>query len=428
MIESLLIRTLSLLLYIFLINAFFSNWSKNQKKQQKYNLYVLAILVISLITSFFVNEEISPYLNVVISIGTIFCIAKKHKLSRNEAIFWTVFLLTANIICEFIAFKSIYYLYSLGKVSVADYNFIVITTSTTLLLELIVVLLVENIYLQKNGRNQAVNLSILIILSLIPIISIAILFSILISEIKIEISANLMSFLTIFGVVTINICVLYLYNSVSINLKEKNRILLEKKALEAELRLFEQAEKNSKSIKKIKHDLRNQFLVVIGLLEKNESDKAKAYLQDSLNIIEVNDVFYTSDTVLNYILNEKIAVAQSKKIDMETKVFISKEIKLKNEVLTIIVGNLLDNALEACDRKKDMDRKISLNIRQYQNELVIDVVNTFDEKEVETRKNREVEGFGVANIHALVEENSGIYDYRYEKNKYYATVVLFNIY
>ncbi|BAN75852.1 hypothetical protein LBCZ_2684 [Lacticaseibacillus casei DSM 20011 = JCM 1134 = ATCC 393] len=81
--------------------------------------------------------------------------------------------------------------------------------------------------------------------------------------------------------------------------------------------------------------------------------------------------FYTRDVVLNYLLNDKRDLADKAGIRFDIKVLLAEQINVDNDVLAILIGNLLDNALEASRRLGDSrSAKISLVIKQFDNKLL----------------------------------------------------------
>ncbi|MFB7158078.1 GHKL domain-containing protein, partial [Lysinibacillus sp. NPDC056232] len=171
------------------------------------------------------------------------------------------------------------------------------------------------------------------------------------------------------------------------------------------------------------------FLVLLGLLDRKATEEAKDYLMSSIEGLNQQSNFYTNDSVLNYLLNEKISIAKKEQIDFKVKIFLSEKISIDNDILAIIIGNLVDNALEACIRiKRSEDNEILLVIKQFNRNLLIDISNTFVPLETNSRRNRQYEGIGVRSINALVEKNGGLYKQWIENKKYFVSIVLFDIY
>ncbi|MBC9721834.1 MAG: GHKL domain-containing protein [Lactobacillus sp.] len=203
---------------------------------------------------------------------------------------------------------------------------------------------------------------------------------------------------------------------------------LEKKALESEIKYVEEIKKSQENLKQIRHDLRNHFLVLSGLLENEDISSAKKYLRKTMKQQEMITDFYTSDPILNYILNEKLTIAEQSEIQVNTSIFISENVKIDYDIIAIIVGNLMDNAIEACTRNNGKGKDITVIIKQFKSDLFIEINNAYLVNERYTRKERQSAGIGIKSIRSLVEKNGGIYHTWTEADRYFASIVLFDVY
>lgn len=426
----LLLRNVSLITYIFLLNYFFAGWNSSLKKPILNNGLILGLLIISAISGIFFDEKLLPYINIIISISVIFVVAIKHFLPIKEILFWIVILMAVNFICETLSVEIVHLLFP-EQYSVDNQSFQIVSTSTSItsIFEGLILIGIKMYFIQKGTVSQSMNISSLLALGSIPIISIVILYGFLMSEINVSVNSQFLEILVTTGIVLINIGVLYLYNNLSGHLTRINRMMLQNKALESEIRYIDQLKRNQQDIQEIRHDLKNRFLVVLGLIEKNDLIEAKEYLQQSIGAIESPSNFYTTDSVLNYLLNEKISYAKIQGISFDTNVFLSENTRIDNDILAIIIGNLIDNSIQACLRgsaTKQMD--ISLRIKQFDNDLLIDINNSFNPSEFESRKNRYVEGIGIRSISTLVDKLGGIYKHWTEGDRYFSSVIILNIY
>ncbi|TFJ76088.1 hypothetical protein CKN94_04430 [Carnobacterium maltaromaticum] len=169
---------------------------------------------------------------------------------------------------------------------------------------------IKHLFLKKNTLYQPIDLVPLVALSSIPIVSVIILLSFLLSEIQTNVNSIALGLSVSFGILYINLCILYLYNNLIKRLRKANHISLQKKALESEVKYIGEIKKNQLNISYIKHDLKNQYLVLLGLLNREHTNEAKNYILNSMNQLDHHSNFYTSDSVLNYLLNEKNSIAK----------------------------------------------------------------------------------------------------------------------
>ncbi|MFG1200732.1 GHKL domain-containing protein, partial [Pediococcus acidilactici] len=150
--------------------------------------------------------------------------------------------------------------------------------------------------------------------------------------------------------------------------------------MQAEMKYIAEVKKTQSTIRRIRHDLKNRNLVLMGLLDQHKITEAKNYLAKSFDQLAKTSTFYTNDPVLNYLLNEKNALAQANHIDFQIHVLISKQISLDNDILSVLIGNLIDNAIEANQRlNAGVSRYINLTIKQFKKDLLIEISNPYDD-------------------------------------------------
>ena len=111
-----------------------------------------------------------------------------------------------------------------------------------------------------------------------------------------------------------------------------------------------------------KHDFRNHINMILGLLEVGTKEDAIKYIYEiNSSINKLDENIYTNNIVVNSILSSKMKVAKEKGIKINLDLKITSEIKISNVDICIILGNLLDNSIEACDlinKYKFIDLKI----------------------------------------------------------------------
>ncbi|WP_135054469.1 cation-translocating P-type ATPase [Carnobacterium maltaromaticum] len=310
MIINLVIRLMSLVAYIFLLNYFFSGWSLERKYFAKSNFLILVIICLYMGSLYLFNFTSFPFLNILMSIVFILIIAKQYNLNKKEIFFWIPILLATNFICELISLTLFKILFSSNSYDLNSPLFIIITTVFTMVVDVSILFSIKHLFLKKNTLYQPIDLVPLVALSSIPIVSVIILLSFLLSEIQTNVNSIALGLSVSFGILYINLCILYLYNNLIKRLRKANHISLQKKALESEVKYIGEIKKNQLNISYIKHDLKNQYLVLLGLLNREHTNEAKNYILNSMNQLDHHSNFYTSDSVLNYLLNEKNSIAK----------------------------------------------------------------------------------------------------------------------
>lgn len=282
--------------------------------------------------------------------------------------------------------------------------------------------------LSHNSKKSPINVVLIMALNSIPTISILLLSASVVFGITFIEFPNFMFILIPIGIVYMNLCILYLYKTLK-NYFEKLEIATKQKiAFESELRFFRQLKHSQARLYSMKHDLKNQYIILMGMLSQGDTAGAKKYMQNSIQKIEHTDYFFTNNYVLNYLLNEKKSVAQSHGITFNVTSFLPERIKLDTDILAVVLGNLIDNSLNATLRlSSDQEKEISLLIKQFDHHLLIEITNEFDPVEILTRKNRRSEGIGIKNVKGIVEENGGIYKQWVQDHRYFVSILLLDV-
>ena len=132
---------------------------------------------------------------------------------------------------------------------------------------------------------------------------------------------------------------------------------------------------------KLFHDFHNHIGAIRQLLTNEKYEKALQYLDELQEPVrEIAEVVWTGDETVDYLINSKAAVAAAEQIKMQVEVEFPRHTNLKSADLCAILGNLLDNALEAVRKVKEPEQRvIKLAVRRINQMLVIKVENFFAE-------------------------------------------------
>ncbi|OWZ86870.1 hypothetical protein A5848_000543, partial [Enterococcus faecium] len=135
--EDALLRNISLIMYVFLLNYFFSGVAVKKSKTFLINLIICTIILFNFLSNLFLQFEYLPYINIFLSLFIIASIAKKYFLSDSEIFFWMLFLLADNFICESVSVKLIQLVILNQLENTITHYSILFSTSLTLLIEIL---------------------------------------------------------------------------------------------------------------------------------------------------------------------------------------------------------------------------------------------------------------------------------------------------
>lgn len=199
---------------------------------------------------------------------------------------------------------------------------------------------------------------------------------------------------------------------------EMEKKLAQMNAEQAELLEKEYTELNNAyaTNAKLFHDFHNHIGMIRKLVTGGKYEETVEYLDElQAPVRELTDSRWTGDDTIDYLINGKIANANEHEIDMQVQVEYPRHANIKSVDMCAIIGNLIDNALEAAKQVTDEDKRfIRLTIRRINQMLVIKVENSFEaelKKEdgqlKTTKKEGGIHGWGIKSVRAAAEKYDG---------------------
>lgn len=192
---------------------------------------------------------------------------------------------------------------------------------------------------------------------------------------------------------------------------------------------IENIEDMIESLKAQRHDFNHHLSTIYGLIRLEHIDETKEYIEKLTNEINnFNHIVNTSNPVISSLLNIKANKGKKEGIDFNIKLDINGPIDIDGIDLSIIAGNLLDNAIEACKLIEHSKREIDIDMHIKENNLIIKIRNPKSEDIALTEKDlvpkftskedSSNHGFGLSNVRNIVEKYNGIIKIDYN-DKYF---------
>lgn len=199
--------------------------------------------------------------------------------------------------------------------------------------------------------------------------------------------------------------------------KQQLRGLYLEQQIENQRLYYRNLEVSNEEIRKIRHDLKNAFAALSGYLNAENIEDAKKYVDKQVeNLGELT--YNTGHPAVDAVINNKKSRANELQIQFDVNIWLPEDLHIDEMDLCIILGNALDNALEACEKMPCGQGEIILSLRKTGEMLLINIKNTFDEKPVKdsdelvtTKKDQINHGFGLKTIHQLTKQYDGTMGY-----------------
>ncbi len=179
-----------------------------------------------------------------------------------------------------------------------------------------------------------------------------------------------------------------------------------------------------------RHDYHNHMQSVKAYLAMNNLAEARAYL-DALeqDLEDINLLFNTGNINADAVLNAKISLAVKKGIKVDYKAVVPKTLAVSDIDLCVVIGNLIDNAVEACEKVAPERQFIRLYIGILQKQLYLSVSNAtcetvrkFDEQYISSKRGNH--GHGLKRINKIVDKYGGFINRKNEPGVFVTEIML----
>lgn len=202
----------------------------------------------------------------------------------------------------------------------------------------------------------------------------------------------------------INLIVVYLFEDlVETKQNEYENLILKEQAHAYEKKLQMQQEKTDE-MKAFRHDIKHHLTQMSALNDTGKVKQLDEYIKAvAENLQETVPMNYTGNLGVDGVLNYMLQKAKEKGISVESRVIIPEDLEISVFDMNIILGNLLENAIEANDGVKEP--RIVFLMKFVNGALLLEISNTHANKIViknnimiSSKKNTEIHGYGIRNV------------------------------
>ena len=216
-----------------------------------------------------------------------------------------------------------------------------------------------------------------------------------------------------------NIGTMYTINQIKKSERNSQRLALLNQQMDIQTQSILGLEKSYRSQRAATHDFVHHLNTIGTLLDKKQYEIADQYIrrlqgQQTTRIFAVN----SHHPVVDAVLNQEYQIAKERGIDMQVRVSDLSEIQISPERIVVVLSNLLDNAIEACERYSGeriiqfsfvLTDKLMLSIRNTTNPVLIKngIPRT-------TKHDKQNHGFGLMNVERILDDLKAEHVWRYQ--------------
>lgn len=206
--------------------------------------------------------------------------------------------------------------------------------------------------------------------------------------------------------------------------------------LEQQKRYYSHMVDSYQQLRSFRHDAKNHYMCLESLLSKGKISEARCYLERISKVVQEGaPLLHTDNYVADALLTEKIRLAESKEIAVEQQIHIAPELSIDGFDWCILLGNAMDNAIEACERLPEgSKRKILIKAKTYKSILNISIGNTAlppapkgNNLYITNKGDAGNHGIGLTNMQEVVEKYDGVMQTVYDNGWFQLTLMLCEI-
>jgi hypothetical protein len=402
----------SALLDVYILKKYLDGTLKHLKESIPYYVFLIALLCSEALLLFnmklFVNfsSNISALITSIISITTTFllCFFYESTIKKNVyiALSFQLFVIISEMICLLIS-----HLLPASFFSPEGSKSFVYSMNTLSKIILFIMVIISYKISSKKDDNSPLEINLLLFIT--PVLSC---FLIVIMPKNLKVISNNKYFFEFFIVFIsiLNILNNYLLNKTSesysnqiLNIELNNQINYQKNK-------YAQLSESYKTSRRIIHDIKKHYFEIQENIKLRRYDNLAKYLDSSISDLEKTYVKYnTGNLVIDSLLTNYENISAGNNIKYTTNIEVdNNRIPLDDYDFCIILGNLLDNSLNACLNMNSDHKQINITIiTSPKDKFLISVENSYSKNDTEN-KNPLIHGYGLNNVKNTVLHYNGI--------------------
>ena len=378
-------------------------------------------LTLGIVLSFF---SLTSIVSLLISIGTVFILTLFYSSDIQKKVICTTVVCISEFLAEGVtaAFMGLGGFHILNPITQKNlFSGIMISFvfwSITIVIR----------RFQMSERSTQLPKLFIVAVIIFPVTSIYLMFMVFEKNILPEPMAEIALFL----VLTSDFILVYLYDSLSKMFEEKIQSALVRQEKDYYYKQLELLQKNDEELKRFRHDMRNRMEVIQTMLIEKEYVSAFQYVEKvSEKLLRTESYSHTGNIAADSIINSKLTKAQEIGVRVNASIGMPKKLRIEEDDLVVIFGNLLDNAVEAAERTEE-NRFILVEVHYEQDTLLIHVANSYDsfmkgeDGSYLTRKeDKALHGIGLKSVEMAVQRYDGTLEIKTDEESFQIDVLLY---
>ncbi len=278
----------------------------------------------------------------------------------------------------------------------------------------------------KNKSNIKLEIKRILPLLVCQVFCILISYTLFISAYHEKNRMDITVFISILGVMYINIIVFWYFDTIKAAYDYKHQKELIETKLEFQKKYYELLEDHQKETESLWHDMKKHMSAIKELYDGNLKGESFQYiyaLEEKVNAIP--KVIRTSNPIIDALIMNELQKAKKDNIEVFLDVNISNTIKMDAIDLCVILGNTLENAIDACRALPEGKlRTIDVQILQDESILLINLKNPYEPTSAIVSKENRTHGYGLKNVYKVIKKYGGDMEVTSTRNTYQISLII----
>lgn len=213
----------------------------------------------------------------------------------------------------------------------------------------------------------------------------------------------------------VNIMIVFYVEALRKNEKEKYLAELTEQHYHLQIEYYQQLLEKQQETKALWHDIKKYTAAMQAVAAQNDSEQLRQIAQAAEDAYErVKDISAVGNPVVDALLNQYLRSAKENQIQVLLDITIPEVLAISTLLLSVVIGNTFDNAIEACRLIATEKRVIHLQLRKQNRILFYSIENPYIDAVTQLRVGKH-HGYGLKNVERAVNQNNG--NFQVEKSK-----------
>lgn len=205
----------------------------------------------------------------------------------------------------------------------------------------------------------------------------------------------------------VNIMIVFYVEALRKNEKEKYLAELTEQRYHLQIEYYQQLLEKQQETKALWHDIKKYTAAMQAVAAQNDSEQLRQIAQAAEDAYErVKDISAVGNPVVDALLNQYLRSAKENQIQVLLDITIPEVLAISTLLLSVVIGNTFDNAIEACRLIAPEKRVIHLQLRKQNRILFYSIENPYIDAVTQLRVGKH-HGYGLKNVERAVNQNNG---------------------